>query len=61
LALRAHRVVSKDHLLTIISPWDRDMTMNNVESLISRLRAKLAGQSSISTLRGFGYRLDDER
>ncbi|WP_164212819.1 helix-turn-helix domain-containing protein, partial [Stenotrophomonas maltophilia] len=34
---------------------------NNVESLISRLRAKLAGQSSISTLRGFGYRLDDER
>lgn len=61
LALRARRVVSKDHLLTVISPWDRDMTMNNVESLISRLRVKLGDRARISTLRGLGYRLDDER
>jgi DNA-binding response OmpR family regulator len=59
LTLHAGRIVRKEHLLGAISSWDRELTANSVESLISRLRTKLEGKLTISTLRGLGYRLDD--
>jgi DNA-binding response OmpR family regulator len=59
LALHAGRIVRKQHLLGSISGWDRELTANSVESLISRLRNKLGDKLNISTLRGLGYRLDD--
>jgi DNA-binding response OmpR family regulator len=59
LALHAGRIVRKEHLLGTISGWDRDLTANSVESLVSRLRNKLGNALNISTLRGLGYRLDD--
>lgn len=59
LALQAGRIVRKQHLLGTISSWDKDLSLNSVESLVSRLRTKLDGRLTISTLRGLGYRLDD--
>jgi DNA-binding response OmpR family regulator len=59
LTLHAGRIVRKEHLLGTISTWDRELSANSVESLISRLRGKLDGKLNISTLRGLGYRLDD--
>jgi DNA-binding response OmpR family regulator len=59
LSLHAGRIVRKQHLLGAISSWDRELTVNSVEALISRLRNKLEGKLTISTLRGLGYRLDD--
>lgn len=59
LAIRARRVVPKERLLAAISGWDRDLLPNTVEALISRLRTKLGDKACITTLRGFGYRLDD--
>ncbi len=59
LALRAGRAVTKERLLSAIGHWERGMSLNNVEALICRLRAKLGAPARITTLRGIGYRLED--
>jgi DNA-binding response OmpR family regulator len=60
LAMNVGRIVSKDRLLDAISHWQQDLSLNSVESVVSRLRAKLGDAAIIRTIRGLGYRLDDE-
>jgi DNA-binding response OmpR family regulator len=60
LALNAGRIVSKDRLLGAISHSQQDLSLNSVEAVVSRLRAKLGEAARIRTIRGLGYRLDDE-
>jgi DNA-binding response OmpR family regulator len=60
LAVNAGRIVSKERLLDAISSAPQDLTLNSVEAVISRLRAKLGEAARIRTIRGLGYRLDDE-
>jgi DNA-binding response OmpR family regulator len=60
LAMNVGRIVSKDRLLDAISHWQQDLSLNSVESVVSRLRAKLGDAAKIRTIRGLGYRLDDE-
>lgn len=61
LALKAGRIVSKEKLLSSIANWDDEITPNAVEVYVSRLRSKLGGALLISSVRGFGYRLDEHR
>lgn len=60
LAVNAGRIVSKERLLDAISSAPQDLSLNSVEAVISRLRAKLGEAARIRTIRGLGYRLDDE-
>ena len=60
LAMNAGRIASKERLLDAISSAPQDLSLNSVEAVISRLRAKLGGAARIRTIRGLGYRLDDE-
>jgi DNA-binding response OmpR family regulator len=61
LMLATPRLVTKKKLADSLSQWDREITPNAVEIYISRLRAKLAESGvMIRTLRGIGYRLEDE-
>lgn len=60
LAVNAGRIVSKERLLDAISAVPQDLSLNSVEAVISRLRSKLGEAASIRTIRGLGYRLDDE-
>lgn len=60
LAVNAGRIVSKERLLDAISAAPSDRSLNSVEAVISRLRSKLGEAASIRTIRGLGYRLDDE-
>jgi DNA-binding response OmpR family regulator len=60
LAVNAGRIVSKERLLDAISSAPQDVSLNSVEAVISRLRAKLGEAAKIRTIRGLGYRLDDE-
>jgi len=60
LAVNAGRLVSKERLLDAISIAPQERSLNSVEAVISRLRAKLGAAASIRTIRGLGYRLDDE-
>jgi DNA-binding response OmpR family regulator len=60
LAVNAGRIVSKERLLDAISSAPQDVSVNSVEAVISRLRAKLGEAAKIRTIRGLGYRLDDE-
>jgi len=59
LAIRARRIVTKEHLLQALYGWQDDInSVNAVEKLISRLRAKLEGSGVIiRTVRGLGYSL----
>ena len=60
LAVNAGRIVSKERLLDAVSSAPQDLSLNSVEAVISRLRAKLGEAERIRTIRGLGYRLDDE-
>lgn len=57
----AGRVLSRDTLLTAVWPTDSNIEIRTVDTHLRRLREKLgsAGQL-IRTIRGFGYRIDDE-
>jgi DNA-binding response OmpR family regulator len=61
LILNAGRIVSKNKLMSTISDWSEDLTLNAVEVYVSRVRAKLGGAAIISTVRGMGYRIDEPR
>jgi two-component system OmpR family response regulator len=52
------RVVSQRELTDHIYARDRDRDSNTVEVFVARLRRKL-GASSIATVRGLGYRMDE--
>src|SRR6266571_9195782 len=54
------RVVSQNELTEHIYAQDFDRDSNTVEVFIARLRRKL-GASFIQTVRGLGYRIEDER
>ena len=58
-AVRARRIVTKEQLLQTLYGWQDDInSVNAVEKLISRLRAKLEGSGVIiRTVRGLGYSL----
>jgi two-component system OmpR family response regulator len=58
-AIRARRIVTKEQLLQTLYGWQDDInSVNAVEKLISRLRAKLEGSVVIiRTVRGLGYSL----
>lgn len=55
------RVLTRDALLTAVWPTDSNIEIRTVDTHLRRLREKLgrAGQL-IQTIRGFGYRIDDE-
>jgi two-component system OmpR family response regulator len=65
IAIRANRIVTKEQLLQSLYGWQDDInSVNAVEKLISRLRAKLDGSGVIiRTVRGLGYSLvtDDDQ
>jgi two-component system OmpR family response regulator len=52
------RVVSQSELIEHIYAQDFDRDSNTVEVFVARLRRKL-GASSIETIRGLGYRMED--
>lgn len=55
------RTVSKKDLSDKLSDLDEALADNALEAFISRLRKKLAGSgASIRTLRGLGYRIEEE-
>ena len=60
LATNVGRIASKERLLDAISSAPQDLSLNSVEAVVSRLRAKLGKAARIRTIRGLGYRLDDE-
>lgn len=57
LVLRARHIVTKELLLQTLYGWDDDIeSVNAVEKVVSRLRAKLEGSNVlIRTVRGLGY------
>ncbi len=62
LLLATPRVMSKNKLTDSLSRWDKEITPNAVEIYVSRLRGKLQGCGIlIRTIRGIGYRLEEER
>lgn len=59
---RPKTVVTKDDLITKLWGYDSDVEHNNIEVYISFLRKKIVyigSNTSISTLRGIGYKLED--
>ncbi|MFI4889774.1 MAG: response regulator [Steroidobacterales bacterium] len=61
LVRRTGLIVSKDRLLQVLSGPDQDLTANAVEVHISRLRGKIGSAATIRSLRGLGYRLEENR
>ena len=58
LAIRAHRIATKEQLLQALYGWQDDINLNAVEKVVSRLRTKLEGSGVIiRTVRGIGYSL----
>ncbi|MGA8149227.1 MAG: response regulator transcription factor [Gallionellaceae bacterium] len=62
IAIRARRIVTKEQLLQALYGWEDDInSVNAVEKVISRLRAKLEGSGVIiRTIRGLGYSLESD-
>jgi two-component system response regulator QseB len=59
LLMASPKVVAKEALVQKIIGWDKEITPNNVEVHISRLRQKFgADEVLIRTVRGIGYRID---
>ena len=59
LLISSPKVVSKDTLIQKLIGWDKEITQNNIEVHISRLRHKLESSDVvIRTVRGIGYRID---
>jgi DNA-binding response OmpR family regulator len=56
------RVLSKNNIMTHVWDFDADILPNNVEVFITYLRAKVdkpfKGPNLITTVRGFGYRIE---
>jgi DNA-binding response OmpR family regulator len=61
LVLSAGRLVTKDRLLSAVSDWTCDLTLNAVEVYVSRVRAKLGDTARIRTVRGLGYQISEPR
>ena len=61
LVRRTGLIVSKERLLEELAGPDQDLTANAVEVHISRLRAKIGAAATIRSLRGLGYRLEEQR
>jgi DNA-binding response OmpR family regulator len=60
MLLNAPSVLTKSTLVQKLGGWKQDLTLNAIEVLVSRLRAKLEpGGIHIRTVRGVGYRLDE--
>jgi two-component system OmpR family response regulator len=62
LAQRAGRVVTRQHVLDEVWDGETDLRSNVIDVYVASLRAKVDrpfGRSSIETLRGAGYRLQD--
>ena len=54
-------MLGKGKLADSLSQWDKEITTNAVEIYVSRLRTKLQGSGVlIRTVRGIGYRLEQE-
>jgi DNA-binding response OmpR family regulator len=61
LVTAAPNVLSKRKLVEGLSSWDNELTPNAIELYVSRLRTKTEGAGvRIRTIRGIGYRLDEE-
>lgn len=60
LARNAGVAVSRDQILSEVYGYDADINSERVDLLVRRLRSKLgpAAQAHISTVAGFGYRLE---
>jgi DNA-binding response OmpR family regulator len=59
LLVSSPKVVSKETLVQKLIGWDKEITLNNIEVHISRLRYKLrSNEVFIRTVRGIGYRID---
>jgi two-component system, OmpR family, response regulator len=61
LVRRTGLIVSKEHLLEVLSGPDQDLSANAVEVHVSRLRSKIGGAATIRSLRGLGYRLEENK
>jgi DNA-binding response OmpR family regulator len=61
LVRRTGLIVSKDRLLQVLASPDQDLSANALEVHISRLRGKIGGAATIRSLRGLGYRLEENR
>lgn len=57
LAQRPGRYLSKAQLEQVVYAWDKAVTPNAIEAIISRLRKKI-GSDRLITLRGVGYALE---
>ncbi|KAI5914234.1 response regulator [Thauera sp. 2A1] len=61
LMLAAPKLVTKKKLADSLSQWDKEITSNAIEIYVSRLRVKLAeSRIAVRTLRGIGYRIEEE-
>lgn len=59
LLIACPKVVSKETLMQKLIGWDKEITPNNIEVYVSRLRNKLLdNEVFIRTVRGIGYRID---
>jgi len=65
LMRNAGRVISKDKIIGHVWDFDADILPNTVEAYIGSLRRKIdkpfPGKSLIQTLRGFGYKIEEEK
>jgi DNA-binding response OmpR family regulator len=61
LVRRINLIVPKEKLQQAVAGPDNDTSANAVEVHISRLRAKLGSAALIRSLRGLGYRLEENR
>jgi two-component system, OmpR family, response regulator len=61
LVRRTGLIVSKEHLLDVLSGPDQELTANAVEVHVSRLRGKIGDAATIRSLRGLGYRLEENK
>jgi two-component system, OmpR family, response regulator len=61
LVRRTGLIVSKEHLLEVLSGPDQDLSANAVEVHVSRLRSKIGSAATIRSLRGLGYRLEENK
>ncbi|MBB4211729.1 DNA-binding response regulator [Rhodothalassium salexigens] len=61
LAHHQGKVVSRTELTEHLYDQDFDRDSNTIEVFVTRIRKKLGGAPLIHTIRGLGYRLEDER
>ena len=61
LATRPSRITSRGQLVEALCNWDQELTDNGLDIAIYRLRRKLHGSgTTVKTVRGLGYILEDE-